>query len=110
MTGEVFASSAVTHIILDDDRTGPCTVLRHCILGSQAQPPLPEKHWHRGTIPYSPFIRKSARLAGLSPLHPLENAKNILPNLLPMTHAPFNSADPRSKFFSDRYFGGRIVP
>jgi hypothetical protein len=44
-----------------------------------SQTPLPENHWHRGTTPYCLVIRKPDRLACLSPLHPSENAKNLLP-------------------------------
>ena len=41
------------------------------LLAHRPKRPLPEKHWHRGTIPYCPFLRKHARLYCLSPLHPL---------------------------------------
>ncbi len=78
---------------LDDDRT---LILDPSLTSRPRRPsriPLPEKHWHRGAIPYSPFIRKTDRLACLSPLHPPENAKNPLP----MTHAPFCSVESRKQ-------------
>ena len=105
MTGEVFAFSASHTRPL---HTSSTTIARWSLnrpetLHSRltSQPPLPEKHWHRGTITYSPFISKPARLACFSPLHPLENAKN----LLPMTHAPFSSDDPRKQISFSKWFG-----
>ena len=66
---------AARRIKIEDKYVTICTLTAFF----QAQPPLPETHWHRSTSPYGPFTSKPDRLACLSPLNPPEDDKNFLP-------------------------------